>query len=461
MRGMEKLLGKNASRILADYFSLLRIQSVGADPERAGECGKCAVWIKDYLERNLGFSVSLYRGESHPHAPPVVLGERKGKPGAPSILFYGHYDVQPEDPVEAWDTPPFEPVEKGGRVFCRGAQDDKGQWFAFLEGVRSLIEDGGDIPDMKIVLEGQEESGSSMLIAEAGNLAGRIAADYLLVCDTSAGPDFRPAIVAGLRGVASMTVSLSGPGHDLHSGSHGGVAPNPAQGIAELVASLHTASGAPAPEGFCSGIVPPGEDELAAAREGALSPAEYEKAAGCPPCGGEEGVDMTERLSFLPTIEVNGIHSGYGGPGGKTVIPAKAVAKLSMRLVPGQDPAKAVEAVCAHLESRVPRGMKMEISDIHPGAPGFRLPLSSPAFALARRGLSEIDPRGPLYQWDGASIPVVSVLQKVSGAAPLIVGFGREEDRIHSPNESYGLDQFARAMRWGRAVTAAIAAERK
>ena len=457
MCGMEKTVPAIDARAKRDYFDLLRMQSVGADPARLPECEKCAGWIKSYIEGMPGFEAELYRGEGFEDAPPIVLARRAGAPGAPTVLFYGHYDVQPEDPVEEWLTPPFEPTEKDGRVYCRGAQDDKGQWFAFLEGVRALIGEGGPLPELKIVLEGQEESGSSALIALAERLAPRLKADVLAVCDTHAGPDFRPAIVAGLRGVVSFTVNLYGAPHDLHSGTHGGVAPNAAQGIAALVASLHTPDGAIAVEGFLDGILPPSDEELAAAREGSQSDAEYEAETGCAPEGGEKGVDRILRNSFMPTIEVNGIHSGYGGPGGKTVIPAAATAKISMRIVPGQTPAGVLDAVRRHLEARVPRGMRMEICDVKPGAPGCRLPLSSPVFALAARTLSAFDPRGPVFQWDGASIPVVSVLQDVSGAAPLLVGFGREEDRIHSPNESYGLDQFAAAARWGREITRAIA----
>ena len=209
--------------------------------------------------------------------------------------------------------------------------------------------------------------------------------------------------------------------------------------------------------GFCDHVVPPTDEERAAAESAAVSPEEYEKITGVAPVGGEEGLTLTERNSFRPTIEVNGIHSGYGGPGSKTVIPAGALAKLSMRLVPDQNPSEVMAAVERHLKLHTPRGMKLFIEDLTGEAAGFRLPLASPVFRLAATVLEELDPRGAVYQWDGASIPVVSTLKACSGAAPLLVGFGQPEDRIHSPNESYGLNQFARAMAWAEKILAAFA----
>ena len=413
--------------------------------------------------------------------PPILLAERTGTEGAPTILFYGHYDVQPPDPLDAWETPPFEPTLKdNGRVYCRGAQDDKGQFFSFLCGMRNFLAQWGGglgeaarpvcspdgrarspsaphaVPTIKIVLEGQEESGSTALAALAPTIKDRLRADVLLVCDTSAAAEMRPAIVAGLRGVSHFTVRLEAANYDLHSGEHGGIAPNPAQGMAELVASLHNPDGSIAVRGFCDHVVPPTDEERAAAERAAVTPEAYEKITGVAPVGGEEGLTLTERNSFRPTIEVNGIHTGYGGPGSKTVIPAGAFAKLSMRLVPDQNPDEVMAAVERHLKLHTPRGMKLFIEDLTGEAAGFRLPLASPVFRLAAAVLEELDPRGAVYQWDGASIPVVSTLKACSGAAPLLVGFGQPEDRIHAPNESFGLNQFARAMAWAENILAAL-----
>ena len=465
--------------ILKEYFELLRFPTIGAEPMRLKDCVDCAMWLKKWLVPQ-GFTVELMQAPKMLGTPPILLAERKGTEGAPTVLFYGHYDVQPPDPLDAWETPPFEPTLKDDqRVYCRGAQDDKGQFFSFLCGLRSFLKSregrqetrderreggderretgGGTIPTIKIVLEGQEESGSTALAALAPTIKDRLRADVLLVCDTSAAAEMRPAIVAGLRGVSHFTVRLEAASYDLHSGEHGGIAPNPAQGMAELIASLHNPDGSIAVRGFCDHVVPPTDEERAAAESAAVTPEEYEKTTGVAPVGGEEGLTLTERNSFRPTIEVNGIHTGYGGPGSKTVIPAGALAKLSMRLVPNQNPDEVMAAMERHLKQHTPRGMKLFIEDLTGEAPGFRLPLASPVFRLAASVLEELDPRGAVYQWDGASIPVVSTLKTCSGAAPLLVGFGQPEDRIHSPNESYGLNQFARAMAWGEKILAALA----
>ncbi len=448
---------EHREEILKEYFELLRFPSVGAEPMRLKDCVDCAMWIKKWLVPQ-GFAVELMQAPKMLGTPPVILAERKGTEGAPTVLFYGHYDVQPADPLDAWNTPPFEPTLKDDqRVYCRGAQDDKGQFFSFLCGMRNFLTfHAGSVPTIKVVLEGQEESGSTALTALAPTIKDRLRADVLLVCDTGAAADLRPAIMAGLRGVSHFTVRLEAANYDLHSGEHGGIAPNPAQGMAELIASLHNPDGSIAVRGFCDHVVPPTDEERAVAESAAVSPEEYEKITGVAPVGGEEGLSLTERNSFRPTIEVNGIHTGYGGPGSKTVIPSGALAKLSMRLVPDQNPDEVMAALERHLKQHTPRGMKLFIEDLTGGAAGFRLPLASPVFRLAASVLEEIDPRGAVYQWDGASIPVVSTLKACSGAAPLLVGFGQPEDRIHSPNESYGLNQFARAMSWAEKILAAL-----
>lgn len=440
-----------------DYFELLRFPSVGADPLKLRDCVDCAMWLKRWLE-GIGFKGELMMPpvKDGQAAPPILFAERAGAEGAPTILVYGHYDVQPADPVEEWKTPPFEPTVVDGRVYCRGAQDDKGQSFAFLCGIRDYLAVAKAAPTLKVLLEGQEESGSTALMEMAPDLRRKLAAEVMLVCDTSAAAELRPAIVAGLRGVSHLTVRLTGPNRDLHSGEYGGIAPNPAQAIAELVASLHNPDGSIAVAGFRDGIEPPSEPERRAAEAAALDEQAYYNDIGCDPVGGQQGKTITQRNSFEPTIEVNGIHAGYGGPGSKTVIPAEAIAKLSMRLVPGQSVSHVAEVVKKHLEDKCPRGMKLSVEDYNPGAGGFRLPLASPIFRLAASVLEEMDPRGPVFQWDGASIPVVSVLREASGAAPLIVGWGQSEDRIHSPNESYGFVQFNKAREWGRRILEAL-----
>lgn len=432
-----------------EYFELLKFETVGAEPMHLRDCVQCAMWLKKWLEQ-LGFAAQLQTVDG---APPIVFATRGGSEGAPTILFYGHYDVQPPDPLNEWLTPPFVPTEREGRIYARGAQDDKGQFFAFLCGLRDFLANASTVPSIKIVLEGQEESGSVALAkllesAEKPDLA----ADVMLVCDTSAAAELRPAIVAGLRGVSHFTLRLEGPSHDLHSGEFGGIAPNPAQGMARLIASLHNADGSIAVEGFCDGIIAPTDAERTAAESAAMSDDEFASVIGCEPCGGERGLTPTERNSFRPTIEVNGIHSGYGGPSSKTVIPSSALAKISMRLVPGQNPRDVMAALTRHLKRNTPRGLKLFIEDLTGEAAGFRLPLASPLFQIASDVLSRLDPRGPVFQWDGASIPIVSALHAASSAAPLLVGFGQAADRIHSPNESFSPAQFTLCRSWAKSI---------
>ena len=465
-----------SSSVSKEYFELIRFPSIGADPKHLKDCVQCATWLKRWLKQtgaeaelilpltSGGLESSATMGNAAP--VPIVYAERKGAEGAPTLLVYGHYDVQPVEPLDAWKTPPFEPTVVGDRIYARGAQDDKGQFFAFLNGVLSCgASDSprgvarGTVPTVKIILDGQEESESLGLIALLKDPAfrGRIAADVLLVCDTGAAADLRPAIIAGLRGVSHFTVKLTGANRDLHSGEYGGIAPNAAQGLSELLSSLHNPDGSIAVAGFRDGIEPPSHDELRLAEAGMPSELDYEKDIGCPPCGGQIGKTIVQRNCYEPTIEINGMWSGHIGAGTKTIIPGEAQAKLSMRLVPGQSPRGAFAAVKAHLENRCPKGMKVELSDFNPGTPGFRLPIASPIFRLAEDLLKEIDERGPVFMWDGASIPVISLIREASGAAPLLVGWGQPEDRIHSPNESYSVKQFKRAQEWGKAIASAIA----
>lgn len=429
-----------------EYFELLKFPTVGAEKEHLRSCAQCATWLKTWL-KSIGAEAELVTED---FAPPVVVGELKGDEGATTVLVYGHYDVQPADPLDKWDTDPFTPTVKGDRIYCRGAQDDKGQFFAFLCGVRELKRR----PNLKFVLEGQEESGSVALfkLLENKDFVRRISADVLAVCDTGAGVNLRPAIIAGLRGVNHFTVKLTAANRDLHSGEYGGIAPNAAQGMAELMASLHNADGSIAVAGFRDGIIPPTHEELEAAEAGFASEAELEKDIGVEPCGGQLGKTVVQRNGFEPTIEINGIHSGYGGPGSKTVIPCEAIAKISTRLVPGQIPERTFDAIKCHLKDRCPRGMTLSFPEDSGLSSAMRLPLSSPLFRIAEDVLKSMDERGPAYIWDGASIPIVSALKERSGAAPLLVGWGQPEDCIHSPNESYSVRQFSLAKTWAMKI---------
>lgn len=432
-----RFLNTHRDAILADWFELLRIPSLGGNPKDLRACAQCAAWLKKRL-RPMGFDceVCLTSGQ------PVLLAERLGKPGAPTVLFYGHYDVQPADPLEAWQTPPFEPELRNGRVYARGASDNKGQLFAFLQGLAALIDANLPLPTLRLVLEGEEECGSPGLLENLNAWRRRLQADIMLVCDTSVHPSGRPAIVAGLRGIGHLTVSLRGPANDLHSGIHGGLCPNPAAGLSRLIASLHDDQGRIAVAGFLDRVTPPTAKERELARSVPFDPAAYERATGAPPFGGESGIPPEERVGFHPSIDVNGIHSGYGGPGSKTVLPATALAKLSVRYCAQQSPQECMNLIVEHLRQHCPAGMTLDFPEVCAGTPALRLPIHTPVVRLAEDVLRTIDPRGPVFLWEGASIPVIGALRDISGASPLLVGFGREEDAIHAPNESFGMDQF-------------------
>ena len=455
----EEMQGWLKSRDSKDYFELLRHQTIGTDPNRLRECVQAATWLKKWLE-SIGAEASLVLPEKPSgtrESVPVLVGELNGA-GASTVLFYGHYDVQPPDPLDQWESDPFTPTVKGDRVYARGAQDDKGQFFSFLCGLRELVERGERLPTIRFVLDGQEESGSVTLfkLLEDREFRRRIAADVLLLSDSGAADDLRPAIVAGLRGINHFEVRLKAANRDLHSGEYGGIAPNAAQGMAELMASLHNPDGSIAVEGFRDGIVPPTDEELAAAEAGFADADAIAEDIGVEPCGGEAGKSIVMRNGFEPTIEINGISAGYGGPGFKTVIPCEATAKLSTRLVPEQNPMHTFEAIKAHLRAHCPRGMDVSFPEDCGLSAALRLPLASPLFRLAESLLSEMDPRGAVFLWDGASIPIVSALRAATCAAPLIVGWGQPEDRIHSPNESFSLRQFSASKEWAKRILPAL-----
>jgi acetylornithine deacetylase/succinyl-diaminopimelate desuccinylase-like protein len=429
---------RHQARYIENWKAAVRFPSIGADPDRAADCRACATWFGQRLEE-AGFRFDLLETDG----PPVVFAERKGMAGKPVILLYGHYDVQPADPLEDWITPPFDPQFRDGRLYGRGAQDNKGQLcyvLAALDTLHRLY--GSDLCTIKILLEGQEESGSGGLGRALPGWTDRLKADVLLVADTFMADSGAPAIVMGLRGIVHFTLTVEGPLRDLHSGSHGGLAPNPATALCRLIAGFHGTDGCVCVDGFYDGCRPPTPREKELLGREVFDSGRYEKQSGVPPVGGEAALAPLERLGFRPTLEVNGVHSGYGGAGSKTIIPARALAKISVRLAGGQDPARVLETIAAHIGKQEPKGLRVSMSEATIGGPALRLDADSPVAARASSVLHEVCGREPLFQWDGASIPVLSLLAKVSGAQPLLAGFGMEEDHVHAPNESFALDRF-------------------
>jgi len=426
-------------RYVAEWRQLLSFPSVSTDPAHERDCLDCADWLVEHISR-LGFNAQRLETTGKP----VVFGERPGAPDKPAVLFYGHYDVQPADPLEAWTTPPFEPQLRGGRMYARGAQDNKGQLFAALKAVETLVE--GDALDctLKIIIEGEEESGSQGISSALERWREQLRADILMVGDTGTVSSGAPTIIMGLRGAVHLTVSLTGPTHDLHSGTHGGRAPNPAEGMACLVGRLRDATtGRIAVGKFYDQVRPPSreERELANAHDG--DEASYRAETGVPSMGGEREFTPTERVGFRPSLDINGIHTGYDGAGMKTIIPSVARAKITARLVPDQDPAACLANIIRHLQDHTPEGLELRVDEQGALGPGFRLDLGSPLIRKAKAVLDQLDDRETAFLWEGASVPVVSSLAQVSGAEPLLVGFGSEQDRIHAPDESFSLDQFS------------------
>lgn len=438
---LERFYDANQGQILSDWKDFLRFPSISADPGHEADCHACAAWLRNHIE-NIGFESELIETVGKP----LVLAEHKGAAGGPTVLVYGHYDVQPVDPLDQWQTPPFDPSLRDGRLYARGAEDDKGQVFYAIKAMEALLRATALNATVKVLVEGEEEHGSSGILSFLDGHADRVKADILLVQDTQVVATGQPTIVMGLRGVINLTVTLEGASHDLHSGVHGGVAPNAVTGMARLLATLHNTDGRVAVPGFYDGVEPPSDRERELANAVPFDAAAYEREAGVPPIAGEPGFTPAERTGFRPCLDINGIHGGYGGAGGKTIIPATAMAKISARTVAGQDHGAVLNAIASHLRRHAPKGLRLTISDRYAPGPGFRLDLDSHAVALARHALESVCGEPVVYQWDGASIPVVARLARISGAEPLLVGFGEESDRIHAPNESFRLSQFRKGF---------------
>ncbi len=427
---------RNLARYLDEWKELLQFPSISAMPAHHADCEACAAWLVRHLT-GMGMTAGLVPTGFKS----MVFAESPTQPGRPTVLFYGHYDVQPVDPVEKWTTPPFEPDLRDGRMYARGAQDNKGQVFFMLKAVETLLRKKALPCNVKILIEGEEESGSLGIKASLEAWRERLKADVLMVADTNMAESGAPAIIMGLRGIISFSIALHGPSHDLHSGIHGGVAPNPAQGMAALLASLHHVDGSIAVPRYYESVEAPSAAERALATAEEFDAAGYRAATGADALAGEREFSPAERVGFRPSIDINGIHSGFGGSGGKTIIPAVAQGKFTARLVPGQNPERCRDAILAHLKAKVPSGLRLEIEEIGIGGPGFRIDLKTPVLDQARGVLDQLTGRPTVLLWEGASVPIVAGLWRVTGAAPLLVGFGREADRIHAPNESYSIEQ--------------------
>jgi acetylornithine deacetylase/succinyl-diaminopimelate desuccinylase-like protein len=460
MSNLDKILSdvdKDLDNSLARLFQWLRIPSISTDPAYAADCRRAAEWLKGDLAA-MGFEASVRDTAGHP----VVMAHLP-KPGAPHVLFYGHYDVQPVDPLELWDTPPFEPALRtlpdGRKVIgARGACDDKGQVMTFVEACRAFKATAGELPvGITMMIEGEEESGSPNLPAFVAANREELKADVALVCDTGMWDQNTPAITASLRGLAYYEVVVRCADRDLHSGLFGGAARNPIHVLARVVADLHDENGRIAIPGFYEGVQEMPPEVLEQWRQLNLTPEDFLGQVGLRIPAGERDRMLIEQIQSRPTCDANGIVGGYTGEGTKTVIAGEARAKISFRLVGEQDPGHVTEVFEAFVRQRVPQDCSVEIIR-HKGSRAIQLPYDMPALKKAQAALSQEWGTDAVTIGSGGSIPIVGDFKRTLGLDTLLVGFGLDDDRLHSPNEKYDLKSFHKGTRsWAR-ILAALAA---
>ena len=443
-------LDTNRQEALDRLFGLLAIKSISTDPAFAGDCKAAAQWLAAQLT-SIGFEASVRETPGHPM---VVAHAKAKRRDVPHVLFYGHYDVQPADPLELWETGPFEPRIEGGKIIARGASDDKGQLMTFVEAMRAFFQTGGLPCDVSILFEGEEESGSPSLPAFMAANKAELAADVMLVCDTGMWDSTTPAITTMLRGMVLEEVIISAASRDLHSGMYGGAAINPVRVLSRIIAGLHDDKGRVTLPGFYDGVEELPAEVAAQWRELKFSEEAFLASVGLSVPAGEQGRPVLEMIWSRPTAEVNGIVGGYTGTGTKTVLPAKASAKLSFRLVGRQDPAKIAESFRAFVRARLPADCTAEFI-AHGGSPAHQLPLSSEALTRTRRALEAEWGKPAVLAGSGGSIPIVGVFKTELKMDALMVGFALDDDKIHSPNEKYEVTSFHKGARsWARILAA-------
>lgn len=439
---MEKYIKDNEGRWFEELFSLLRIPSISSDPNHKGDMLRCAERLTELLKEAGADEAAVYPTDGHP----VVFGQKIVSSELPTVLVYGHYDVQPVDPLELWKSDPFEPEIHDGAIWGRGANDDKGQLFMHLKAFEYLVRAGKLRHNVKFIFEGEEEIGSPSLAKWAEANKERLAASVILVSDTTMISDKVPSINCGMRGLAYLEVKVTGPNKDLHSGHYGGAVANPINVLCDMISSLIDKDGRITVKGFYDNVV-----ELSSADRAQLARApfdleEYKHFLGINEVKGEKGYTTLERTGIRPCLDVCGIWGGFTGEGSKTVLPSEAHAKISMRLVPNQDSETISRLFTEHFLSIAPPYVKVEVRSCH-GGNGFLIPISSKAYQAASRAMTEVYGTDPVPSRGGGSIPILADLQHILGIDPLLMGFGLERDTIHSPNESYLLSQFFAGIR--------------
>ncbi|MCI0751314.1 MAG: dipeptidase [Flammeovirgaceae bacterium] len=434
---IKEYISANQQRFLDELFDLLRIPSVSADSRHKNDVRKAAEFVKEKLVTAGVDKAELCETKGYP----IVFGEKIIDATLPTVLVYGHYDVQPPDPLDLWNSPAFEPVIKDGKIYARGSCDDKGQFYMHIKAFEAMMKLKALPCNVKFMIEGEEEVGSDNLGTFVKENKSKLKADVILISDTAMISLDHPSITVGLRGLSYMEVEVTGPNRDLHSGVYGGAVANPINVLSQMIASLHDENGRVTIPGFYDKVV-----ELTVAQREDLNKAPfsldaYKKELGIDEIKGENGYTTLERTGIRPTLDVNGIWGGYTGEGAKTVLPSKANAKISMRLVPNQVNEEITELFTKHFLSIAPKSVKVKVTALHGGQPAVT-PTDSPAFYAASKAFQEVWGKSPIPTRDGGSIPIVSLFKKELGLDTVLMGFGLDSDAIHSPNEHYGIKNF-------------------
>jgi len=435
------LVQTNKDRFLEELFELLRIPSVSADPKHSSDMLKTAELVKFHLEKAGAEKVEICATKGYP----IVYGEKILDPKLPTILVYGHYDVQPPDPLDLWTSPAFEPVIRNGKIYARGACDDKGQMFMHVKAFELMLANNALACNVKFMIEGEEEVGSANLDAFLEDNKEKLKADCVLVSDTSMIANDVPSITTGLRGLSYIQVEVTGPNRDLHSGVYGGGVANPINVLCDLISSLHDENRRISIPGFYDDVVELSDEERGLIAKAPFSLDEFKAELKINDVQGEAGYSTKERVSTRPTLDVNGIWGGYTGEGAKTVLPSKAYAKISMRLVPNQTPEEITAMFQKHFESIAPDCVKVKVIPHHGGYPAVT-PIDSIEFQAAAKAMETTFGKMPIPNRGGGSIPIVASFEKILGLKTVLMGFGLNTDDIHSPDEHFGVFNYLKGI---------------
>ena len=434
-------IDEHKDQFLAELFELLRIPSISADSTKKGDVLKAAQFVREKLLAAGADSAELCETAGNP----IVYGEKIVNAALPTILVYGHYDVQPADPLELWKTPPFEPVVRNEKIYARGSADDKGQFYMHIKAFEVLKAMNSLYCNVKFMIEGEEEIGSKNLELFVKQNHGKLACDIILISDTSMISNDHPSITAGLKGLSYLEVEVTGPNRDLHSGTYGGAVANPVNVLCKMIASLVDENNRVTIPGFYDKVVELSAEERAKIAKAPFDEAEYKKELEVEELAGEKGYTILEQLGIRPTLDVNGIWGGYTGEGAKTVLPSKAHAKISMRLVPDQNSEEITRMFTEHFIKIAPKSMKVRVIPQHGGEAAVT-PIDSLAFKAAENAFEEGWGKKPIPTRDGGSIPIVALFEKELKVNSILLGMGLDSDAIHSPNESYGIFNFLKGI---------------